>query len=275
MRGDFSYTLMYMSTSREASLSVIAEIARRMKTDLVHENGDDPDESQSDLMCFTVGVRDSQQKFLVYHGAGPESARRCAYWTMLFLSCDEIFQVADARMMQIQDEDTDKPLVPKSWEQEEHEFWERHPELQPGSIGEAWARGERDGVQECIQISRYPRSGPPTIASYDYVRTGRQIVWGRVWNQPTEKHGGAIKDYIDEARRKRKEVQPIIDEMLEKTHADMSREGFRSASERRYWTDRGMAKYVSGLEGVMFVNYLSHIRSLPDVIFRDGEAMSA
>ena len=246
-----------------------------MKTDLVHERGDDPDESLSDLMCFTVGIRDGKQLFLVYHGPGPESARHCAYWTMLFLSCDEIFQVADARMKFVTDEDLDQPLLPKSWEQEEHEFWQRHPELHPGAIGEQWQRGEREGIQECIQISRYPRSGSPTVATYNYVRTGRNIVWGKVRNEPMERHGGAIIDYVREAVRKRKEVQPQIDEMLALVHADMGRDGFRSSSERHYWTDRGAAKYVSRLEGVMFVNYLSHIKSLPDAVFKDGEELDS
>jgi hypothetical protein len=242
-----------------------------MKQQRVAEFGDSEDESDADIMNFTVGVRDDRQHFIVYHGPGPESARNCIYWSALFLSCDVVFQVADARMKFIYDDpDPDKPLLPKSKEQEDHEFWTRHPELHPGMLGEAWERGERAGIQECIQISRYPIVGPPTIASYEYDRRGRRLVWGKIRNQPIDKHSGAIDDYVKEAFRRRKDVQPEIDKMLEKIHADMARQDF-SARERRYWTDRGMAKMVSTRTGVFLVQYLSQIKTMPDAVFKEGQ----
>jgi hypothetical protein len=259
-----------MSTSAEAHFSTIAEIARRMKTDKVHEYGDDPDESKSDLLNFCVGVREGRQLFLVYNGPGPYSARNCAYWSALFLSCDEIFSVADARMKSFGPEpDLDTPLLPKSDEQRETEFYANHPEFHPGSVGEEWERGEREGIQECIQVSRYPYIGPATIASYNYVRTGRRIVWGKVWMHPMDAHSGAIDDYVKEGYRKRRQVQPEINEMLAWQHSMMAKDGFPER-ERAYWTDRGMAAMVSKREGVFLVQYLGY-DGLPEVIFRDGE----
>jgi len=259
--------------SVEARLSVIAEIARRMKTDNVLQFGDDPDESKADIMGFCVGVRDGKQLFLAYHGPGPLSARECIYWSALFLSCDEIFSVADARYKSYEmPVDGPDVLVPKSPEQREEEFYRRHPEVVPGALGEAWESGEREGIKECLQISRYPRVGTPTIATYAYERVGRKIVWGHVMNNPLESHSGAIDDYAKEAFRKRKEIQPEIDEALRQVHADMAKQDF-SAAERKYWTDRGMAKHLSTRSGIFLVAYMGGIpnKGLPDVSFKDGE----
>lgn len=244
-----------------------------MKTDKVHTYGDDPDESMSDLMNFCVGVRGGRQLFLVYHGPGPLSARHCAFWSALFLSCDEIFLVADARLKHYAPEpDTDMPLLPKSDEQREEEFYRDHPEFFPGSLGAEWERGEREGIQECIQVSRYPYVGPPIGATYEYVRTGRTIVWGKVYSGEGDRLSGAIDDFVKNGYRKRREVQPEIDKFVQRIHAQMARDGFSEES-RSYWTDRGMASMVSRQEGVYLVKYLGGVpaRNLPDVTFMDGE----
>jgi hypothetical protein len=266
---DFSLYDDGMSTNPESRLPVIAETSRRLKTQLVHEHGDSPDESLSDLRNFCIGVRGGRQLFMVYHGPGPESARQCAYWSALFLNCDEIFQVADARFRMVDFQPSTDGLLPQSPEVDEAEFYATHPEVYPGSISEAWERGEREGIQESLQISRYPYIGPPTIAHYNYERTGRKIVWGHVMNVPTGSHSGAIDDYVKEGYRQRREIQAEINEMIKKVHADMEKQGF-DESERPYWTDRGMAKMVSDKIGVFFVQYLSPTEGLPDVVFKDG-----
>lgn len=241
-----------------------------MKQERVAQFGDSPEESDADILNFTVGVRDDRQHFIVYHGPGPESARMCAYWASLFLSCDVIFQVADARYKAYAPEpdDTDT-LLPKSDEVLEAEFYANHPEVYPGSLGEAWERGEREGIQECIIIMRYPLVGAPTTAHYEYNRQGRKLVWGKIRKEDPDQQSGAIDDYVKEAFRKRKEVQPQLDEMREKVHAQMAKENF-SARERKYWTDRGTASYLSGRQGVMLVQYLSQVKGLPDAVFKDG-----
>jgi hypothetical protein len=258
-----------MSASPETRFSVIAEITRRMKTDKVHQFGDDPDESLSDLMNFCVGVRSGQQLFIVYNGPGPLSARYCGYWSALFLGCDEIFCVADTRM-KTYDPEPDDPhaLVPQSDEVRQEEFYRNHPEFYPGSLSDEWESGQREGIQEAIQICRYPFLGPATIATYEYVRTGSKIVWGKVWEHSD--NTGAIDDYIKEGYRKRRQVQPEMTDLIGRIHADMAKEGF-PPEERPYWTDRGVAKMVSSLEGVFCVQHLSQIPGLPDVTFSQGE----
>jgi hypothetical protein len=254
----------------DAQFALIAEITRRMKQERVAQYGDSPDESDADILNFTVGVRDERQHFIVYHAGGPESARQCAYWASLFLSCDVIFQVADARYKTYAPEPEDaNALLPKSDEVLEAEFYANHPEIYPGSLGEEWERGEREGIQECIIIQRYPLVGPPTFAHYDYERQGRKLVWGKIRKEDPDSHSGAIDDYVKSAFYKRREVQPQLDEMREKIHAQMAKENF-SARERSYWTDRGTAKMLSSREGVLFVQYLSQIKTMPDAVFKDG-----
>jgi hypothetical protein len=256
----------------DAQFALIAEITRRMKQSKVAEFGDSPDESDADIFNFTVGIRDEKQHFIVYHDHGPESARQCAYWTALYLSCDVIFQVADARYKTFEEPPDDgQALLPKSDEQREEEFYRYHEgNLYPGALGEAWERGEREGIMECIVIMRYPLVGQPTMANYDYQRQGRKLVWGKIRKEDPDQHSGAIDDYIKEAFRKRKQVQPIIDELVSRIHADMAKQDF-SARERKYWSDRGMASYLSTREGVMLVQYLSQVKGLPDAVFRDGQ----
>lgn len=249
-----------------------AEIVRRMKQQKVAEFGDDPDESQCDIMNFCAGVRQGKQLFVVYHGEGPYAARECAFWTALFLSCDEIFQIADARYKVVDAPRNDEGLLPTSPEVAEAEFYAAHPEVGPGMLGEAWERGEREGIKEGIVIQRYPMIGPPTLAIYEYERRGRKLTWGKIRKENPDLHSGAIQDHIHDAYRKRREIQPQINEIVKTMHASMVKAGL-DESERPYWTDRGMASYVSSRSGVMFVHYMSPYPGLPDAIFRNGKEL--
>jgi hypothetical protein len=255
---------------REAEFAVIAEIARRMKQDKVREFGNDPDESLSDLMSFTAGIRGGKQLFVVYHGPGPYSARQCCYWTALFTSCTEIFLVADARYR------TFEPL--EGWHEgmsnEEYEklFYEQTG-YGPGKISADWEAGMREEIKECLVISRFPYIGPTTSAHYMYEQQGTKLTWRQISQFDNDVEGGAIQDYVKEAWRKRKEIQPQIDEAVKKVHADMTREDFPPA-ERQYWTDRGMASFLSAKPGVFLVQYLGGLSDeLPDVVFKDGKEM--
>ena len=267
-----------MATSNEGRFSVIAEITRRMKQAKVAEYGDSPDESESDIMGFNACIRAGRQLFVVMHGPGPLSARQSVFWSALFLSCDEIFVAADARMKMVLPDPSDDEglLLPRSPEQMEEEFYRNHgEEFGPGKLGEAWQRGEREGITECIIIQRYAMVGPPLLAHYSYVREGRKITWGKIASYPPDvTQHGAIDDSVKAAFLKRREIQPEIDEMLRVTHAEMGREGF-PPDERQYWTDRGMAKHVSTRPGVLLVQYLGEIaaKGLPDVVFKDGEEL--
>jgi len=232
----------------DAQFSVIAETVRRMKREKVVKYGNDPDEELSDLMNFCAGVRAGKQLFVVYNGPGPLSARQCAYWTALYLSCDEIFLVADARYKTVESEEG----------------------YGPGTLTNMWNQGDREGIQECIIVHRYPYIGPRSIAHYDYLREGNKLTWGAVrFTDPEIHQEGAIDDHVQAGFAKRREVQPTIDKMLRVMHSAMDRQGF-PPDERPYWTDRGMAKYVSSREGVFLVQYLSHSPGLPDAVFKDG-----
>lgn len=259
-----------MTQPNDAEFSRIAEITRRMKQQKVAEFGDSPDDEDSDLMGFNAGVRAGRQLFVVYHGPGPYAARMCAFWCAMFLSCDEIFQIADARYKVMDAPANDEGLLPTSPEVQEAEFYAAHPEVGPGMLGEAWARGERDGIQECIVIQRYPFLGPPTLAQYEYVREGRKLTWGKIRRENPDQMSGAIDDAIKEGYRKRRQIQPEINAMVAKIHAQMAKQDFSDA-EKGYWTDRGMALNVSARQGVFMVQYLSPIDYLPDAVFKDGK----
>ena len=255
----------------ESNFSVVAEIARRIKQEKVREHGDDPDESLSDLMSFVVGLRQRKQLFMLIHGPGPQSARECVYLAATYLySCDELFQVADARY-RVYVPDIPMEEWQKMTEDEQTTYMYEKGNVGPGKIGEAWERGEREGIQECIVIQRMPFAGPITSANYNYERTGRTIKWTHVLQ--SQDNQGAIVDYFKGGLRKRKELYPILDKMGRDTLADMTQDHDFTKEEAQYWIDRGMAKYLSSYKSVFLVHYLGEVPDLGlgPALFYQGE----
>jgi hypothetical protein len=255
----------------EDRFSVIAEIVRRMKQQKVAEFGDDPDESECDLMGFVACVRAGRQLFAIYHGAGPQAPRQAAAWSAMMLSCDEIFVIADSYFMEMK-LDEGEGLLPKSIEVQEEEFYRNHPEVKPGFLQDAWLAGNRDGISEAILIQRYAIIGPPLQAQYSYTRTGRKLVWNKIHTVGADNIRGAIDDYVKEGFRRRKTIQPQINEMLAKVKASMAKEDF-SPAEQAYWTDRGMAKFISTKRDVYLAHYMSQIPGMPDAVFSNGKEL--
>jgi len=260
----------------EDRFSTIAEITRRMKLDKVREFGDSTDGSDCDLLGFCACIRGGKQLFAVYHESGPLAAREAAAWSAMLLSCDEIFVIADAYGMSVPaDPEEGQPLLPRSPEQMEEEFYRNHPEVQPGFLGKAWQEGRREGITECIMIIRYALVGPPLQCQYSYVREGRKLTWGKILASGADATiGGAIDDYVKEGFRRRKDAQPKIDELLRTTKAAMQKENF-SPAEQQYWTDRGMARFVSSKKAVRLVHYLGAVPELglPDAVFAGGKEL--
>jgi len=257
----------------EDSFSTIAEITRRMKLQKVREFGDDEDEAACDILGFCACIRDGRQLFAVYHEQGPMAPREAAAWAASLTSCDMIFVIADAYYKHVEAPELDDTtgLLPKSPEQREEEFYRNHPEVHPGFLNEAWMRGEREGISEAIMVMRFTMHGPPLRAQYCYTRQGRKLTWGKIISAAAWE-GGGIDDYIKVGFRRAKEMQPQIKEMLIKQHGLMAKEGF-SARERSYWTDRGMASFLSTKSAVKLVHYLGSIPNLglPDAVFANGQ----
>jgi hypothetical protein len=260
----------------EGNFSVVAEIARRIKQENVAQFGDDPDESLCDLMSFVVGLRQRKQLFMLIHGPGPQSARECVYLAATYLySCDELFQVADARYKVYTPD-----LPTEEWEkmtlEEQEAYMYEKGGVAPGQIGEAWERGEREGIQECIVIYRMPFAGPVTSANYNYERTGRSLKWTHVLQTPEGQHHGAIIDFFKGGLRKRKELYPILDKMGRDTLAEMVQDHEFTKDEAQYWIDRGMAKYLSSYKSVFLMHYLGEVKELGlgPALFKDGVEIS-
>jgi hypothetical protein len=131
-----------------------------------------------------------------------------------------------------------------------------------------WERGERQGIQECLVIQRHPLMGPPTIAHYLYERTGRTITWTHVQLVDPDAQTGGIHDAIHDGFAKRRALQPEIDRTFGPILKEMKQNGF-SPEESVYWSDRGLAIFLSKQPGVFLVQYLGS----PEVTFQDGKAV--
>lgn len=246
----------------EAQFAVIAEIARRMKQEKVAQYGNDPDESESDLMSFMACVRNGKQIFVVYNGPGPYAARQCAYASAVFARCDEYFLVADARFK------TFEPV--EGWyEGISHEEYEKlvyeKTGYGPGKLGEDWEAGKREGIQECLVISRYPLLGPSTTAHYMYEQKGTKLAWTHVAQIPNDIEAGAVADYIREGLRKGREIKPEVDQFIRESATRLGLTDW----ENEYHTDRATARILSKQPGVWIVSYIGqHDRQEH---FKDGE----
>ena len=230
-------------------ISVIAEIARRMKQEKVAQHGNDPDESMSDLMSFVACVRQGMLIFVVYNGPGPYAGRQCAYYSAMLARCDEFFIVADARYKTF--EALEGWYEGISNEEYERLFYETTG-YGPGKIGEEWEAGKREGVQECLVIARYPLLGPPTIAHYMYERVGRKLTWTAVNQISNDIESGAIHDFIVEGLKKRREIGPELEKFIEQSAKDLKLTDW----ENEYHTDRSTARFLSKQPGVWVVSYM-------------------
>jgi len=103
-----------------------------------------------------------------------------------------------------------------------------------------------------------------------YTRQGRKLIWGKILTSDVGWEGGAIDDYVKEGFRRRRQIQPQIDEMREKVKANMAKEDFAPA-EMAYWTDRGAAKFLSSKKAIKVIHYMSQIPDMPDAYFAGGK----
>jgi hypothetical protein len=204
-----------------ADFETVAEIARRMKWQLVADHGNDANEELSDLRSFVVVIRAGQQIGLVYASPGPDGVREACYWAGALLRPHELFLVADARMR------TYEPA-------------EKPPDVRKGQYQEDWEAGRREGITECVIIQRIPVIGNPSMAMYPYVRQGTQLRWERERVRETDSLGGAVLDYaragFKEAQR-HSEMIKILDQTAQL--AGLSQE------EKSHHIDRACARHIS------------------------------
>jgi len=236
-----------------AGFSAVAEIARRMKNDKVREHGLDADESNADIMSFCVGVRGGVHRFMIYHGPGPYAARQAAYWTALLTRCDEVYIVADARYKTIPLEEVEATGDPEGG-------------YEAGQLGEEWEAGQREGIQECLVVQRYPFLGPVTCAYYNYTRDGDKIRWTHVFSPDPEMNAGAIDDHIQAAFRQKGDLDIQITKFMDDAAAGAE----FTLEEQKYWEDRGAAKFLSTKSSV----FLATVLTDPPVSFREGQEVT-
>jgi alkanesulfonate monooxygenase SsuD/methylene tetrahydromethanopterin reductase-like flavin-dependent oxidoreductase (luciferase family) len=161
-------------------LDRIAETARRLKRDVVEENGDNPDEEMSDLRSFSLVIREGEQIAMIQIGSGPTGMRIAARDAAAYMRADEVVVVADARM--------------RTYDIEEREQIRKNVRL--GDYQRDWEAGRRDGMTECLVITHIPRTGDAVIVNFPYQRNGKTLQWGE--SSRTEKPEGAISDAVHE-----------------------------------------------------------------------------
>jgi hypothetical protein len=205
----------------ELSYEAVAEIARRMKLERVQEGSDEGD---FDIHPFTVAVRHSEPIAIVYAGQGPEAARWSCLYAAAMFRADEVFMVADS-------------------------FFRTYPtppnEIRMGWMQQEWEAGRRDGISECIVISRVPILGPASALTYPYERQGHHLTWGESPGV-LEGTGGAVADYakrgFEIARTDLRDLLPsmfALADLMELPPAD-----------RDYHLDAACAQYVALKEEV-------------------------
>jgi hypothetical protein len=204
----------------EMSFGKVAELARRLKVDVVRTHGDDPEEEASDLLPFVIGSRSGRMLVLVHPVPGPDGVRRAVYITAALFRVDEVWLIADSRMAVV-DEGDELPAQ--------------------GDLAEEWRAGRRERIQEVMMISRLPRIGDPRITAYPYTRSGRHVSWAEA--RPADRVSGAITDYVRDGYRKGPELWAEVGPAIEALGGVIGVYG----SERQYHIDRAVARVRVGL----------------------------
>ena len=137
-----------------AELEKAAEIARRMKRDLVTRYGDSADDELCDLIGFVVVVRGGEQVAICHAGPGPVATRGMVYWAAVLMRPDEVLLVADSRLRTVRPEET----------------------VHAGEITTAWRQGRRADITEAITVSSMSPTDAVLVA-FPYERHGKALRW--------------------------------------------------------------------------------------------------
>jgi hypothetical protein len=204
-----------------AEFGTIAETARRIKRELVHEHGDKRDEEASDLHAYVIVLRSGRQFAIVEVEQGPDVTSNAVYVGVLFFRAHEMYLVADARM--------------RTYKQPDEII-----KVQKGDYERDWKAGQREGMIESLIVTYLPLVGPPQMIAYPYERNGRQLHWLEALPVTTGMDG-AVVDY---ARRGYEECQKSWPQI--QTSLDMMADSLGvGPGEQEYRTDRAVAAYVT------------------------------
>lgn len=200
-----------------AELERAAEIARRMKRDLVARYGDGADPELCDLIGFCVVVRAGEQVAICHEGPGPESARRLVYWAACLFCPDELVFVADARFRALAADET----------------------IKHGEIQDAWEAGQRAGITEALVVTSLSPSQAPRLVAFPYERQGKILRWLPVMSLPYAIDGAiveharlgfaAAEEQVWERERRHLRGEELSDAVLD---AILDRDMARVASEK-------------------------------------------
>lgn len=184
----------------------VIELARRNKRELVAGWKPGMHEAEVDLVNHAVVVRDGRNIALVYQGpSGPMGGRRAAYLAAALFRADEVYFVADT---------IHSKVTVKSTELDD---------IKPGSMVDAWNRGERKGLSEGLHMQRFDRTGLLEVRSFPYVRMGATITWHepRVMDHDTDRLTGAIADYVADGFSEGARMFDIIEPLALKAATQM------------------------------------------------------
>lgn len=235
----------------ELKTDAVAEMARRMKLELVTKYGDDPDDERSDMHGYVAVVRNGRPVALVHIGHGLDAARQCVYYAAALLRADELVLVTDARFRQYQ------PPPDISETERERLFEEADRAHRHGQFQDEWKTGQRDGLTECLVIQRIPALGPSTMTMYPYVRDRRKLTWQKDHIADGQQAvQGAIPDYARDGFNAAREHTTELVAQVEGLWVAAGNEPF-PPDKREYHLDRALACFASEREGVGAVTVLS------------------
>jgi hypothetical protein len=212
----------------------VVELSRRNKRELVADWRPGMPDAAVDLVNHAVVVRDGRNMALVYQGpSGPLGGRRAAYLAAALFRADEVYMIADTigSKVAVKPEDLDA--------------------IKPGSMVEAWERGERKALTEGLMMQRFDRTGLLEIRLYPYVRMGATITWHepRVMEHEVERLSGAIAEHVAEGFDEGKRLFDIIEPLAVKAAIAMG----LPVEERQMHIDRACAMRASESDGGIVV----------------------
>jgi hypothetical protein len=212
----------------------VVELSRRNKREMVAEWRPGTPDEEVDLITHVVVVRGGRNMALVYAGpSGPMGGRRAGYIAAALMRPDELYVVADTIFS--------KTSVSK----------EELDDIKPGSMVDAWRRGERKGLSEGLMMQRFDRTGLLEIRGFPYVRMGATVTWGepRIMTHKADELSGAIADYIADGFTEQVRLFGVIEPLALKAAEQMG----LPPDERDKYIDRACAQRASASDGGIVV----------------------
>lgn len=233
----------------DAEFGPAAELARRLKQQLVGAWREGDNEQECDLLPMAMAIREGKVIAQVMAPSGPLGPRYAVKAAALFFRSDEVWVMTDSIM----------------WSAKGEKARQEAERVRPGQMVDAWRAGKRKGLTEAIMACRMTKSGDTEMQSWPYLRTGNKVEFREPVFNNEFGFEGAIPDYAAEGFSEAEEKWPELEKVIKLAAAATGVDDFPE------YIDRGASVFVSDLLDTGVLLYDHRGSFFPPLVYANGQ----